>query len=75
MTSVGFCADGTRIVSGSEDRSVRVWDAATGACLQTLKGHGGKVTSVGFSADGTRIVSGGDDKSVRVWDATIAKGS
>ena len=70
IMAVGFSSDGTRIVSGSDDNSVRVWDASTGVELKELKGHTYPVNSVGFSSDGTRIVSGSDDRSVRVWDAS-----
>jgi hypothetical protein len=69
VSSVAFSADGGRIVSGSYDNSVRLWDAASGAELACLSGHEETVTSVAFSADGGRIVSGSWDKSVRVWDA------
>jgi hypothetical protein len=62
-------ADGTTIVSGSWDRTVRVWDAASGAERRVLRGHEGLVNSVAVSADGTTIVSGSWDRTVRVWDA------
>ncbi|TVY44212.1 Vegetative incompatibility protein HET-E-1, partial [Lachnellula subtilissima] len=39
VLSVAFSPDGKQVMSGSEDRTVRLWDAATGAALQTLKGH------------------------------------
>jgi WD40 repeat protein len=68
--SVAFSSDGTRIVSGSFDKSVRVWDASTGAEMTRLNGHTSFVNSVAFSSDGTRIVSGSEDESVRVWDAS-----
>jgi predicted NACHT family NTPase len=67
--SVALSADGRRIVSGSYDKSVRVWDAHSGECLRVLTGHSSPVMSVALSADGRRIVSGSYDKSVRVWDA------
>ena len=69
VTSVAFSPDGQKIVSGSWDRTVRVWDAAAGTLLQTLEGHSGSVTSVAFSPDGQKIVSGSWDRTVRVWDA------
>jgi WD40 repeat protein len=65
--SVAFSSDGTRIVFGSEDRSVRVWDASTGAELKILNGHTGWVRSVAFSSDGTGMASGSDDR----WDQRL----
>jgi WD40 repeat protein len=70
ITSVGFSSDGTHIVSGSWDKTIRIWDARTGEeVMKPLKGHTDFVTSVGFSPDGTHIVSGSWDKTIRIWDA------
>ena len=69
VTSVAFSPDGTRIVTGSEDQTAKVWDARTGTALLELKGHTGAVTSVSFSPDGTRIVTGSGDRTAKVWDA------
>ncbi|HXG09600.1 MAG TPA: hypothetical protein VNK04_07405, partial [Gemmataceae bacterium] len=73
VTSVAFSADGRRIVSGSDDQTVKVWDAERGQQLLTLQGHKGGVlggvTSVAISADGRRIASGSEDGTVKVWDA------
>jgi WD40 repeat protein len=66
---VAFSRDGRRIATGSEDRTVRLWDAASGQEVLTLKGHTDIVRCVGFSNDGCRLVSGGWDHTVRVWDA------
>jgi WD40 repeat protein len=60
---------GKRIVSGSDDRTARVWDAETGAEVTIFKGHTGRVRCVGISADGTRAVSSAEtDPRVRVWE-------
>ncbi len=57
------------VASASCDRTVRLWDAATGAALQTLQGHLRYVNSVAFSPDGKVIASASRDRAVRLWDA------
>ena len=65
--SVAFSPDGTRIVSGGADGTVRLWTLDGKAAAEPFKGHRGSVWSVAFSPDGTRIVSGGEDGTVRLW--------
>jgi hypothetical protein len=67
---VAVTLDGTRIVTGSADRTARVWDASTGAELRRLIGHGGSIWSVGVTPDGSRVVTGSSDSTTRVWDAS-----
>jgi WD40 repeat protein len=69
VRSVAFSPDGTRIVTGSDDQTAKVWDARTGTALLELKGHTGPVWSVALSPDGTRIVTGSEDGTAKVWDA------
>lgn len=71
--SVAFSSDAKLIVSGSNDRSIRVWDALTGQGIHVLKGHTDTVWSAAFSSDGTHIVSGSEDKSIQVWDVLIGQ--
>jgi WD40 repeat protein len=80
--SVAFSREGKTLASGSDDSTVKLWDAASGAVLQTLKGHSGSVRSVAFSPDGKTLAlepafsrdgktlaSGSDDSTVKLWDA------
>ncbi|KIJ52103.1 hypothetical protein M422DRAFT_156926, partial [Sphaerobolus stellatus SS14] len=72
VSSVAFSPDGQRIVSGSYDKTIRIWDAQTGTLIgDPLTGHTSLVISVAFSPDGQRIriVSGSSDKTIRIWDA------
>ena len=72
VTSVAFCADGRRIVSGSFDKCVKVWDATTWEVILTLSEQLGRVTCVAFSPDGRRI-SGCDATLIKVWDASTGQ--
>jgi WD40 repeat protein len=67
---VAFSPDGSRVIAGSADEAVRLWDADTGKPIgKPLIGHTGPVWSAAFSPDGHRIAAGSNDKTVRVWDA------
>ncbi|MBA4192249.1 MAG: hypothetical protein C0467_30130 [Planctomycetaceae bacterium] len=69
---VRFSPDGKQILTGGEDRSAILWDAATGKALQRFAGHADPVESALISADGKRIVTD-DGKGVRLWDAGSGK--
>ena len=66
---VAISSDGSTIVSGSWDNTVRVWDAMSGEVRHVLRGHTNKVQSIAICQDGNTIISGSGDNTVRVWDA------
>ena len=68
-----FSADGRLVVSGSADKTVRVWQVATRQEVKCLKGHSKTVRSVAISADGTRVISGSYDHTARVWDVATGR--
>jgi hypothetical protein len=63
--------DGSKIVTGSSDKTAKVWDAKTMQELGTLKGHSNSVWSVAVFPDGSKIVTGSDDNTAKVWDAGV----
>ncbi|MEV5595118.1 hypothetical protein [Streptomyces sp. NPDC052496] len=68
VTAVAHSPDGRTLATGSVDRTVKLWDVATGRMLATFIGHVGPVFALAFSPDGRVLASAGDDGSVRLWD-------
>jgi len=69
VMSAAYAPDSARIVTASEDKTVRIWDARTGVQLAVLFGHRDSVNAAAYSPDGSRIVTSSDDKTARIWDA------
>jgi WD40 repeat protein len=70
---IAYSPDGTKLLSGSSDNTLRLWDIKNEKCLLTLDGHTNWVTSVAYSPDGTKLLSGSSDNTLRLWDAENGK--
>jgi len=68
VLSFAFSPDGKTLATGSVDRTMKLWDMATGTELRTILGHGAWVTSLHFSADGQYLLSGDSDGLIKMWD-------
>jgi guanine nucleotide-binding protein subunit beta-2-like 1 protein len=72
VSSVVLSSDGQFALSGSWDRTMRLWDLNTGATARTFQGHAKDVNSVAFSGDNRQIVSGSRDRTIKLWN-TLAE--
>jgi WD40 repeat protein len=73
VMSVAFSPDGRTVLSGSDDKMLRLWDVASSRLLMTFAGHQERVTSVAFSPDGRSVLSGSNDDTLKLWDVASGR--
>jgi hypothetical protein len=74
VAAVAFSPDGKTLASGSQDNTIKLWEAATGQLIRTLSGHTDPVTSVAFSPDGKTLASGSADQhTMKLWEAATGQ--
>jgi WD40 repeat protein len=64
-----YSQDGKKILSASDDQTIKEWDAGTGQCLKTMAGHMDDINSAVYSLDGKKILSASYDQTIKEWDA------
>lgn len=73
VTSVAITPDGKQVISGSSDKTLKIWDMKTGKKLFTLEGHTKPITAIAVTPNGKRVISASEDKTLKVWDLQTAK--
>ena len=73
ISSISITREGHHVVSGSYDRSLRLWDLTSGECIRTLWGHTDRVLCLAITPDGQRVVSSSSDKTLRVWQLSTGR--
>ncbi|NCQ67761.1 MAG: protein kinase [Microcystis aeruginosa L111-01] len=73
VTSVVYSPDGRYLASGSDDKTIKIWEVATGKELRTLTGHSDRVSSVAYSPDGRYLASGSSDDTIKIWEVATGK--
>lgn len=68
IKSVVFHPDGRHVLSGSRDKTMRLWNTSTGDCEKTFHGHEDGINAVAISQDGHYAVSGSSDSTERLWN-------
>src|SRR3989338_9088267 len=68
VLSVAFSPDGQYIASGSDGRTIKLWNATSHQLLRTFNNYSGNISSVTFSPNGRYIASGSDDMTIKLWD-------
>ena len=73
VRGAAFSGDGRRVITASDDKTARIWDAETGLQIQLLTGHNDPVNSAAFSPDGKRAATASSDRTARIWDVTTGR--
>ncbi len=69
VNSVAWSPDGSRLATGSDDRTAKIWDSQNGGAPLHIFGHNGSVNSIAWSPDGSHLATGSDDYTAKIWNS------
>ncbi len=73
VKSLTYSPDGQRLITGGDDRTIKVWNALTGERLLTLTGHTSAIRSLVVKSDGSTLASASDDQTIKLWNLGIGQ--
>jgi WD40 repeat protein len=67
ISSIAWSYDRSQLASSSTDKTIRIWDLATGKCILTLEGHSSLISPITWSQSESRLASASYDNTVKIW--------
>ncbi len=68
VNAIALTPDGKTVISGSGDKTIKIWDVGTGTEKFTLQGHSEWVNAIAVTPDGKTVISGSADRTIKIWD-------
>ena len=73
VNTLAISPDGQTLVSGSADKTIKIWNLSTGQEIRSLKGHSHPINYIAISPDGQTLVSGSADKTIKIWNLSTGQ--